>query len=198
MALSLVPQSTDTLASTQQPILQNFTTINAAFLVDHVEYALANQGKHNQITFPIHTGTIPANGAPDANEIYLVNQNAAPTNIPDIWMQRGAGTPFPITGSEESSPGWSYLPSGILLKWGQVNSGSSGTFTHNAAQGPSYEAVNGSVYIVLLTPNSGAGVIFSNLNVSAFGNGAMPNQFTYVMQTNFGPGQFSYLMIGNS
>lgn len=119
MTLNDVPQSGQTLAFTQNLIRVNFQTIDAAFQVDHIAYTDSGQGKHNQVTFPIHIGTIPAIGVPVATEIYLFNQNTAPTNVSDIWLKRGSGTPYPITGSLSAANGWTYLPSGILLKWGQ-------------------------------------------------------------------------------
>jgi hypothetical protein len=119
MPLNDVPLATQTLGVTQPLIRGNFSTINTAFSIDHVSYLDANQGKHNQVTFPVHVGSVPAVGAPIASEIYLFNQNAAPTNVSDIWLKRGSGTAYPITGSQQADNGWTYLPSGILLKWGQ-------------------------------------------------------------------------------
>ena len=194
MALNLVPQSTDTLASTQQPILQNFTTINAAFLVDHVEYALANQGKHNQVTFPIHVGPVPANGAPVSTEIYLFNQNTAPTNEPDIWLQAGAGTPYPITGSDRSATGWTFLPSGILLKWGSIT----GTFPNGvwvpflyptSANIPAF--TTGEVFNVTLQASSSVAPpdttqTFNYLTVAPTPSVDFSLGFSWIPRTNFG------------
>lgn len=133
--ISIVPQSGQTLAQTLIPIQQNFNTISLDFAIDHVGYgASADEGKHNQVTFPIHTGAI----APLPTEIVLFNQNNALTGISDIWMQRGTApisgiNPVPITGSLQNpalASGWSYLPSGILIKWGRIN----GSFANGAWQ----------------------------------------------------------------
>lgn len=133
--ISIVPQSGQTLAQTLLPIQQNFNTINLDFAVDHVGYgASADEGKHNQVTFPIHLGSI----APLTTEIVLFNQNNSLTGISDIWMQRGTppasgSNPIPITGSLQNpslTNGWSYLPSGILIKWGRIN----GTFPNGVWQ----------------------------------------------------------------
>lgn len=123
MALNPVPQSGQTLGQTRVPIFGNFTTINAAFLVDHVEYNTTGQGKHNKVTFPAQS---PAptflsgeeglynllNGTTSKNELYVHKQTSAGT----------ADIPFTASVLSNSIPtnnsnGWTYLPSGILVKW---------------------------------------------------------------------------------
>lgn len=128
--LNDVPQSGQTLAFTQPLIRSNFTTIDAAFQVDHVAYVGADQGKHNQVTFPIHAGSEPAT----VNEVYLFNKNATPSNVPDIWVKKGAAASYPLTSSGTNGlmvdPAyWSYLPSGFLIQWGHSRCGTSGTVT---------------------------------------------------------------------
>lgn len=120
MPLNNVPQAGQSLLQTRDAIANNFTTIDTAFTIDHVSYNNANQGKHNQITFPAHTGSLPF----VAGEIGLFNQNQAPTGKPDIWLQRGVSAPYPMTGydftgSLNNTVGWSYLPSGLKIIWGR-------------------------------------------------------------------------------
>ena len=127
--LNIVPNAGQTLAVTRDPIRNNFSTIDAAFLVDHVPYVAAGQGQHNKITFPLQ-GAAPVflttNG--------LWSQNYAVTVGPEVWVQAkaGAGTnQYPLTASVLSanatpgnfSRGWTYLPSGIVMKWGRNASG---------------------------------------------------------------------------
>ena len=56
MALINVPLAGQSLGITRDPVNNNFSTINSAFLVDHVEYNTAGQGKHNKVTFPVQGG----------------------------------------------------------------------------------------------------------------------------------------------
>lgn len=122
MSLNNVPQSGQTLGQTRVPINQNFSVIDTAFTVDHVSYNTAGQGKHNKVTFPLNPGAVFA-----ANEIGLFNQNAVPTNRPDVWMARGVAAAFPITGYDNGgSVAWSYLPSGLKIIGGN-NTTSAGT-----------------------------------------------------------------------
>jgi hypothetical protein len=128
MTLNDVPTASQTLAETQPLIRGNFNTIDTAFKIDHIEYNLSNtgdQGKHNQVTFPLHVGAISF----AVNEIGLFNQNAAPTSIPDIWLKRGAAAAYPMTGRLSANDGWSFWPSGIFVQWGQSSCTTSGTTT---------------------------------------------------------------------
>lgn len=85
MALFLVPQIGQNLENTQTPILQNFTNINADFLVDHVEFnSGGDSGKHKKITFPVLYTTIapvslPAFGANEQGLFAAISDPATAT-----------------------------------------------------------------------------------------------------------------------
>lgn len=123
MALNNVPQSGQTLNDTRNPIRTNFSVINAAFLVDHVEYNLANQGFHNKVTMPVQVAA-PAFAA-GINGIYNLNNATTTKNELYVHKQQDAGTadiPFTASTLSSSTPGsaasgWTYLPSGIILQW---------------------------------------------------------------------------------
>jgi hypothetical protein len=119
MALNQVPQPGQDLQPTQAPILANFATINAAFLVDHVEYALANQGLHNKITMPIQaiapatlagqTGLYSANGIYGTPALFFKPQNSP------------AGTAgIDFTTCTNAVNGWCQLPGGTIFAWGNA------------------------------------------------------------------------------
>lgn len=147
-----IPLATDQLATSQGDLLNNFAAINTFVNVNHLPFNGADQGKHSQITFPLG----PLAGQPftyGVGEIGLQSLNQLPTSIPDIWMTRGSGTAIPITGSLKATIGWTYLPSGILLKWGTgtaVAAGNTIVTFPVAATNPVYVAV----YSSLITPTS--------------------------------------------
>lgn len=116
MALNNVPNPGQTLVVTRNPINQNFSTINAAFLVDHVEYNLSGQGKHNKVTFPNQLAA-PTFTNP---EIGLYNFVSPVTTINELFIRNSSGVTTPITASAQTANGWSYLPSGLLIKWGSA------------------------------------------------------------------------------
>jgi len=166
MPLTDVPLSSQTLAETQPTIRSNFATINTAFSVDHVPYVDGGQGKHKKVTFPDNTDVIPN----VAGELTLFNKTTTLTGIPDVWMQRGSvalGTknPIPITGSLQATNGWSYLPSGLLIKWGidtkARNTLSTITFP-TGANIPDFS----SIFMVQVSQTFGAGPSTSDLNTA--------------------------------
>jgi hypothetical protein len=117
MSLNQVPQSNQTLAQTQAPILNNFITIDQVFGVDHVTFNTFNAGFHNKVTLPVQT-MVPM-GVAGAGVLYYYN------NI--LYFNNNNTTPIPITLSNIASVGpsglangWTYLPSGFILKWGNL------------------------------------------------------------------------------
>lgn len=166
MALNQVPDPNQTLAQTNAPIKQNFSTIDTGFSVDHVTFGAVGVGKHKQVTLPDVTASVPAFAA---GEMGLFNQNAVPTSRPDIWMARGVAAAIPITGynfnnTATDGRGWTYLPSGLKMIWGKssiVGAGSTTTITfNNSAQGgvtgfPGFSTVIGSIIMTRIAGGAG-------------------------------------------
>lgn len=205
MALYNVPLSGQTLNTTRIPIQNNFNTINAAFLVDHVDYGTPGQGKHNKITFP-SLGAVPTFLA---SEIGLFNQTAAPTGRNDIWMSRGnvppypaAGAAFPITGYNTvgagQTNGWTYLPSGLKIVWGNSTIPSNGllqvTYSTDVPTFPGFYSFWGAPQITRIST--------SNVSTTNFVLLRAWTQTTFDVKTSTvptaggGTSQFSWMAIG--
>jgi len=124
MSLTILPTAGQSLNVTRDPIRNNFSLIQNAFIVDHVDFNIVNQGMHNQVTLPTHTGAAPA-GA----NIILTNQLLAAVGELYIHKTYHAGThDIPATKSTISTTAraigelaYTYLPSGIILQWGTWN-----------------------------------------------------------------------------
>ena len=135
MALNDVPLLGQSLNQTQNPIRQNFSDVYTGFNVDHASFNDANQGNHKKVTFlPQANNPLPAtiaNGFVMYDAIPDAGANAAyPITVASnelILLKNGASVAIPLTAADKSTNGWCYLPSGILLKWGQnpMNSGGS-------------------------------------------------------------------------
>lgn len=120
MALNPVPQTGQTLLDTRDPIYTNFVTyIDAQFKVDHQEFNTgANSGKHNKVTMPQQPA---APAAFLANEMGLFVSLNAMTAQSEMNMRRAPSTDIPFTAAKQiADRGWSYLPSGLLLKWAKL------------------------------------------------------------------------------
>lgn len=115
MALSDVPQSGQTLAQTQPDIRNNFSVINTAFGVNHIDYNVADQGKHKFVTMPVQ-GSSPTTAA---GELALFSRTSTLTSVPELaFRKQSNGAVVEFTSSSQTANGWTRLPSGILLKWG--------------------------------------------------------------------------------
>jgi hypothetical protein len=117
-----IPLATDRPSDSQPQIHNNFTGIQTLVTVDHVNFDLAGQGFHKKVTLPAQAPMplIGANGgffsflhpATNRNQTYTHNQIFAGTT--DIPMTASIlSSAAPATGLS----GWSYLPSGIIMRW---------------------------------------------------------------------------------
>lgn len=128
--LPLIPQATDKLSISQGNILNNFTILGAiAGNANAASASINNSSGFNWINLPSQ-GSIPpsgssfpatnvalysaVNGSSTRNELYINKTNAAGVvQIPATASTLGA-TAAPILGTA----GFTYLPSGMILKWG--------------------------------------------------------------------------------
>lgn len=156
MTLNNVPLTGQTLGQTKVPINGNFVSIDTAFAQDHVPYNTASgvsvastgQGKHNRVTFPVQSASPPAVVAAGDDVLYNFLFPGTAKNELYIHKQTQAGVAeIPFTASSLSNvpplntqSGWTYLPSGILVKW-VVNQSITSSGTHNytiSSPGPSF------------------------------------------------------------
>jgi|GEM_PF-6423303 len=102
---------------TQAPIRQNLATIKTAWDTNH--YALgdgvANDGKHKIIQLP-EQGADPGTAV---NEGTVYTKEGATSSVTELFFQReNGGSAIPMTEAGKAAIGWTYLPSGLLVKWG--------------------------------------------------------------------------------
>jgi len=128
----IIPNATDIPSQSQTAIQNNFSAIQGLVDVNHVDFSDGvNYGKHNLVEFPVQSvaptflsgevglyNLLPISPYPltGVNELFVHKQNSA------------SAVEIPMTASilsTNSSPGvssgWTYLPSGILLKWGTTS-----------------------------------------------------------------------------
>lgn len=132
-----IPQATDQLSKSQGDILNNFGAIQTLIDYDHVDFSGAvvasistSAGKHFRVTLPAQS---PAptfaggdvgfynflNTVSGINELYVNKLNVGSVNaqVPmTMSVLSTIASPTFVTGQN----GWTYLPSGILLKWGLI------------------------------------------------------------------------------
>jgi len=129
-----IPQPGDQPKDSQPQILTNFAAIKTLIDVNHVTFDAAGEGKHKFITLPVQAA---APVLTTDNGLYNKNYAGTTKNETYIHNQTFAGTsdiPFTASILSTSNPvsaddGWTYLPSGILLRWVWVTSVAGGTET---------------------------------------------------------------------
>lgn len=121
------PLASDRLKDSQSDIQGNFQSNKTSFDQNHVTFDIANTGKHKFIQMPNQSDESPPvdpSGSIGAGEIGLYCKDDFATNQ-QLFVKNGSGTEFPFTAflnniAGDLDEGWTFLPSGLLLKWGYV------------------------------------------------------------------------------
>jgi hypothetical protein len=186
-----IPAPTDKLSQSQQDILANFQAIAPLF----------DQGTQQYIDLPVQPSA--PTFSPGDEGIYNLNYTTTSLNELFVHKQTSAGTAdIPMTASILStvaapipgSSGWTYLPSGLLLKWGQASGNGSATFDTTSLPGPAFTGI----IHVQLTPASGtAGDANFAVRLVGINN---PNQVLVYLSsrtsTGAAPGSYYIFIIG--
>lgn len=199
---SNIPAATDTLATSQGDIQTNFASIESLIDVDHVDFNDANAGMHNQITLPLNDNSpiAPVFSSPNIGLYNLVPAAAPLTNINELFINKYVNglvqKQIPMTASTLStnavpaafSTGYTYLPSGIIMKWGQF------PFNQNPATTIVFDATVPFTQILSLqlTPNVAGGAVVASVSVKT----TLVNATGFTAITNATAGFISYLAIG--
>lgn len=190
---SNIPQANDQLSTSQAQILGNFTSLGAAWPINHGAFDSANAGMHMFLQLPtVPNAQVAAVPMMAANQIGLVSQVSVYSGVPEMQVIRPNSTNVvEFTSAGAGATGWTRLPSGILLKWGSATiTGVNTTATYPvAANIPVFAAV----YQSFITP-LGTGVYFV---VPPSINGQSVNEIVVGYQGAFSASyRFSYLSIG--
>jgi len=139
---SNIPQATDLLAVSQGDILNNFSAISTYLNVNHVDFNGADQGKHKWVTFPVQSMNPPV--VFNAGEIGVYSFLSPVTGVNELYINKTnqvtvvqntitASVLSTTSAPANNSSGWSYLPSGIIIKWGNGNANGNTAITFPVA-----------------------------------------------------------------
>lgn len=134
--LGNIPAATDELSVSQGQIQQNFTSIQSFVDVNHADFTSTDAGKHIFVTLTSQGAIPPAGSGFLANEVGLYNAvtngqqelfiNKTTTGVPTTYNIPCTQSTLSTNAAPASlSRGFTYLPSGIIMKWGSFayNSG---------------------------------------------------------------------------
>lgn len=170
-----IPLSTDLIANSQPQLNGNFLAIDSGttgtgigFSRNHVTITDAtNGGLHNRVDYFVSVSDPTLSGF--ISSLYPKAVNA----ISELFYKNGTRT-TQLTGPISlATSGYSFLPGGLLIKWGSF-SGSSGNNTFTFPTGGGQPAFS-SIFQVFLQPS---------------GAGGSPNYFAYI--NSIGTTSFSY------
>jgi hypothetical protein len=162
-----IPQSTDTLSVSQGNILNNFTILGAiAGNSNPASGALNSTAGFNWIDLPANGATPPAGAAFPAGDIGLYSYVNAATSQNELYINKtnqATVTQIPATASilsitsapSSNAGGWTYLPSGLLMVFGNGTANGNTAFTFAALQ-PTAPAFTQVLSIILCPAYSNA------------------------------------------
>lgn len=112
-----IPQGTDKVKQSRPQIQTNFADIQDWTAVDHQTFGTNFEGTHSQVTLIAGAAT----SAPAAGQVQLNSQVFAASGIPELYFRNGTtGLDFPISAANASAAGYTALPGGLIMKWGNA------------------------------------------------------------------------------
>lgn len=169
---STIPTGPQQLSQSQGDLLNNFGAVEALIDNDHADFATGAgvAGQHNRVSFQTQAASPPAGTvlSPSftAGQIGLYSFLNTTTNKNELYVNKlnqATTVQIPLTASTLSATsapgnnvfGWTYLPSGILLKWGTKTgiSGSANITVNGGGLGPNFAGV---MQIQITTTNTTA------------------------------------------
>lgn len=128
-----IPNATHFVSADQPQITINFSQLNSIFDIDHVKYndaTVGNRGKHKQSTY-IEQGSDPTTVA---NELALYSKDLA--TVSTLYLRKeNNGTVIQMSGQDPTiaASGSTFLPGGIILKWGTATAATNTAVTFASA-----------------------------------------------------------------
>ena len=196
-----IPLATDQVSNSQSAILGNFGTIDPGTSLTGVGFARnhvtmtdgTNGGLHERVDFyqalsdPVISGFV---GSSYVKSVVQGGLAAAPQ------LCFNTGTPYLLSGAlSAAATGFTYLPGGILLKWGDFT-GSSGVNTLTFPTGASIPVFAHIYQVFLCTFNAPPSPNYTGFVQTIATTGFVYNS-TSIRSTGGAPGDYCYLAIGN-
>jgi len=141
------PEATDPKNVSQGDIQGNFQAIKTLIDINHKTFDDAtNQGKHSQVTLPESA----ADPETAINEIALYTKESVISGNSGLFLRNeNFGAIVELTNAIKASPGYTILPSGIIMAWG---TGTIASGSANSAVNTFHTAFPTAVLSLQLTP----------------------------------------------
>lgn len=189
-----IPQSTNLVSNSQAQLLENFSQLNTQFGIDHTPFNNAGSngdGFHKKVTLKLVTDPAAA-----TSEDILYNKQVTytgPTTRNELFMRQSSADGSAVIQLTDlyqaistATTGSTFLPGGLVLKWGQfsIASGSSGSANF-------VSRFNSTALVVTAAPFN-ASAAANNWYVSTWN----ATSLTIATTTSFSNANFTYIAIG--
>lgn len=114
-----IPQPNDFLSVSQGQILTNFNSIPLLLGQNLTGFADVTPGRHNMVQFVRQGGDPALNGS----DTFMYSKLSAITGISELFIEKQNGSIVEFTTALAAINGWTFLPSGILINWGNIPNG---------------------------------------------------------------------------
>ena len=217
-----VPLGTQSVSETQPTINNNFQAISELININHVNFQSVSSstdfGKHKFIQMP-EQSTTPLTGVFEtaiyANPYVATYDGTLLTSKTQTFFQpASSSTPSPGTAKSNNvigslvdwqTPGWTFLPSGDLMKWGYVTVPAPmvplGTNRFVTFSGPAFTRIYNIQLTIVKAVSVGGSVPFIKVWVVADGSFADPTVSKFYYSTNISSAgadsTFYYFVMGS-
>lgn len=116
------PNAGQTLGNTRDQIRNNIDDLKASLAVNHIDLDLSGVGKHKFVQMPVQAS------APTTSSGEVALYAKTTSGATRLFMRRSSNAEeVQMSGvaPDTSSEGFTFLPGGLLIQWGQVSSSSS-------------------------------------------------------------------------
>lgn len=195
-----IPTSSNIPSQSQAQFLTNFGQLNTIFDVDHVTFndaTVANRGKHTKTTYIEWAMPPEATADPitSSNELALYSKESG--SVSTLFLRKESnGTVIQMSGQDPTiaTSGSTFLPGGIVLKWGQFSTNAGGTATPTFASAfPTACFVVVASVIDTGTPTTANSAVYAyNYSTTGFSATGTKRTALQALQLNA-----SYIAIGN-
>lgn len=110
-----IPQPTDLISVSQDDILQNFQSIDAAWNINHVDFNATGEGKHKYVEMPNQS----SDPAGSANQFTIFSKVSGGGQSEIFYKRNAEATAYQLTGKNPSAAasGYTFLPGAMLMQW---------------------------------------------------------------------------------
>lgn len=122
-----IPASGQTLGSSRTQVLNNFANYNTVMSVNHVAPNSSGEGKHKFVEMPAQA----SDPATIAGEISTYCKTSA-ASAQELYLRRASnGTVIQMSVGDpvSAATGSTFLPGGIIMKWGPIANGANNFVT---------------------------------------------------------------------